>query len=241
MPMFACMLKGKVFLSIVCMLSFSWITQCEVMAQETTTIQFELTDGATKISSLPYLISDGNHHSHALSAVRFYIHGIRGLHNGKVVLDSGSEHFLFDSAVSSTLNISLKTPLANALDEISFVIGVDSSLQMNGAQSGVLDPMLGMYWTWQSGYIHWKLETAQAEDSNVPKLTWHVGGYRAPFNTLRTCRFTELPDSTSYTFRLDVNRLISEALSEVPLSAMSPSTHAMELADIIQMCFQWHP
>ncbi len=70
---------------------------------------------------------------------------------------------------------------------IQFLIGVDSLSNVSGANSGVLDPMMGMYWTWNSGYIMAKLEGV----SNVcptahHRFEYHIGGYTSPYVASRT-------------------------------------------------------
>jgi hypothetical protein len=42
-----------------------------------------------------------------------------------------------------------------------------------------------MFWTWNSGYIFLKMEgTSSSAPSN--DLTFHIGGFKAPNNTIRT-------------------------------------------------------
>jgi len=69
---------------------------------------------------------------------------------------------------------------------IEFVIGVDSARNVSGAQTGALDPALGMFWTWNTGYIFAKLE-GQSPVSGAPgkALTYHIGGFRQGENALR--------------------------------------------------------
>jgi hypothetical protein len=204
-------------------------------------IHFALSDGKTLLTSLPQPISLQDNGTVLLKTFRFYIHDIRCKEKGREVWSSSNTHYLFDSEISPTLDILTDAQLLSAVDEISFVIGVDSTLQSSGAQGGALDPIQGMYWTWQSGYIHWKLEGEYAQDTISEVLTWHVGGYRSPNNTLRTCRYTGISGSNQIQFTLDVSRIIREAHANVPASVMSPSAHAMKLADIFQSCLQWQP
>jgi hypothetical protein len=69
-------------------------------------------------------------------------------------------------------------------NQISFTIGVDSlrSTMDVSNRHGVLDPAQGhdgMYWTWNSGYIFFKMEgispAAPLEQDN--KFYYHIGGY----------------------------------------------------------------
>jgi hypothetical protein len=63
---------------------------------------------------------------------------------------------------------------------------VDSLHNCSGAQSGDLDPVKGMFWTWNSGYIFFKLEgKSPASHSPGNIFEFHVGGYRKPNNNLR--------------------------------------------------------
>lgn len=75
--------------------------------------------------------------------------------------------------------------------QLSFMIGVDSVLNFSGPQSGALDPLYGMFWTWNSGYIMAKLE-GTSPSSRLPNhlLQFHIGGYRAPHVTTRMVTLT---------------------------------------------------
>jgi hypothetical protein len=62
---------------------------------------------------------------------------------------------------------------------ISFDIGVDSLTNTGPVKTGDLDPMLGMFWTWNTGYIYARLE-GESDSAHAPahRFTWDVGGYR---------------------------------------------------------------
>ena len=218
-----------------------WLLYSAVAAQDTKSLQFMASDGINPILSFPHRLSLANEAICQVVAFRVYLHGIEVKHAERLVWSSADSHYLFDSDNASTLEIPLGISASTPVDEISFVIGVDSALQINGAHSGVLDPIRGMYWTWQSGYIHWKLETETLDSASDSSLTWHVGGYRAPYNSLRVIRYAVDADATNYLFTFDIRRLISDVQGSVPLSVMSPSVHAMKLADRFQSCIQWLP
>lgn len=70
-----------------------------------------------------------------------------------------------------------------SLKSISFLLGVDSIYNCSGAQSGALDPMNDMFWTWNSGYIFFKLEgTSSASAADLNRIEHHIGGYKAGNN-----------------------------------------------------------
>ncbi len=68
---------------------------------------------------------------------------------------------------------------------LTFTVGVDSTRNVSGAQTGALDPTQGMFWSWNTGYIFMKLE-GYSPQSEKGGLTFHIGGFKAPNNTIRT-------------------------------------------------------
>lgn len=69
---------------------------------------------------------------------------------------------------------------------ISFLIGVDSARNFEGAQTGPLDPAKGMFWSWKTGYIFVKMEGISSKSgSKRHGLAFHIGGAIAPNNTIR--------------------------------------------------------
>jgi len=73
----------------------------------------------------------------------------------------------------------------NAYDSIQFLLGVDSAMNTSGAQTGALDPMNDMFWTWNSGYVMLKLEGTSPQSSIVNnKVEYHIGGFSGPNSVL---------------------------------------------------------
>jgi hypothetical protein len=85
-------------------------------------------------------------------------------------------------------------PYTVEYNRVSFTIGVDSALNCSGAQSGALDPVNGMFWTWNTGYIYFKLEGYSAASTNdLQKIEYHIGGYTGAFKANRKVTLT-LPE-----------------------------------------------
>ena len=71
--------------------------------------------------------------------------------------------------------------------EITFLLGVDSSSNVSGAQAGDLDPAKGMFWDWNSGYIMSRLEGYSPASTAIgKKIIFHVGGFIRPNISMRT-------------------------------------------------------
>ncbi len=95
-------------------------------------------------------------------------------------------YFLVSEDSAASKRILLQQCPEGTYTALSFMIGVDSVLNFSGPQSGALDPLHGMFWTWNSGYIMAKLE-GTSPSSRLPNhmLQFHIGGYRAPHVTQR--------------------------------------------------------
>jgi len=96
-------------------------------------------------------------------------------------------YFLVDDAVDSTKTLLLDSVPAGRYKAIKWLIGVDSARNVSGVQAGALAPENGMFWTWNSGYIMAKLEgTSPAATTALKEFQLHVGGFKAPYNALKT-------------------------------------------------------
>lgn len=96
------------------------------------------------------------------------------------------DYFLVDEADSLSKIIALSLPSAD-ISSIQFLLGVDSIRNVSGIQTGALDPMKGMFWTWNSGYIMAKLEgTSESSTIGGHYFTYHIGGFKGENNTLKT-------------------------------------------------------
>ena len=117
---------------------------------------------------------------------KYYVSSIRATGNEGEEEMLLKEAHLVDEGDSSSLVLHLSTDLAD-IRRISFVVGVDSLANTGGVQGGDLDPMLGMFWTWNTGYVYARLE-GESDSAHSPahRFTWDIGGYKDPSNALRT-------------------------------------------------------
>jgi len=102
------------------------------------------------------------------------------------IVPQDSSYFLIKETDSTTKRIHLNIP-NDEYTAINFIIGVDSlrSTSDISHRTGVLDisgGMLdGMYWTWNSGYIFFKLEgiceQAKPDMTGHKKFHYHIGGF----------------------------------------------------------------
>ncbi len=68
---------------------------------------------------------------------------------------------------------------------LRFHFGLDSSYHVSETVDGPLNPLNGMYWAWNSGYIQFKCTgTSSAIPLTDKTFEYHLGGYRQPFETI---------------------------------------------------------
>jgi hypothetical protein len=164
------------------------------------------------------------------------------LSNFSIIDDKGktiqipATYFLVDEADPSSKTITLTVPDI-AITGIRFIIGVDSIKNVSGIQTGVLDPLKGMFWTWNSGYVMAKIE-GQSSASTIAgqSFTYHIGGFRTPMNVLRSVSFSTQGNDRpkNITIKADINQWFkgkSELkITETPV-CHSPGSLAMRIAD----------
>jgi hypothetical protein len=127
-----------------------------------------------------------------------------------------------------------RSQINDGLKGLTFNLGIDSLAHYRGTESGPLDPIHGMYWTWQSGYIHFKLEGSvkQKHQSSWQEFEYHLGGYRKPYTALQTWNCKSL---NNY---FDVSIFLEPLLRNNRFKIMSPGFEAhaasQNLPDAIQ-------
>ena len=138
-------------------------------------------------------------------------------------------NYLIDIFQPETLEILLSTvPFSNG-DELSFNLGVSSDMNTTGAHSGTLDPSNGMFWSWQSGYINFKIEgISPSSKTRQNKFQFHIGGYQSPYNTLR--RLTFILNKQTTKLNLNLEEFFERTKLAVDNKIMVPGEKANELA-----------
>ncbi|MEJ7609924.1 MAG: MbnP family protein [Ferruginibacter sp.] len=119
--------------------------------------------------------------SYTITKFRYYISNLHFITDKPSAAVKNT--FLADAAKEN--KFILKKP-AGKIKGISFLLGVDSLLNSSGAQSGALDPLNDMFWTWNSGYVMFKLEgKSDSSTADLQRIEQHIGGYKDPYKTMR--------------------------------------------------------
>lgn len=174
-----------------------------------------------------------------VSKIKFYLTGFKiASKQGKRQSINNSNH-LIDVFDKSTLNIVLSNVDMSNCNEVLFNIGVEEKRNTSGALSGDLDPSKGMYWSWQSGYINFKVEGKSPScETRKNKFQFHIGGYQKPFTTTRpvALRVKSIKDNT-LTIILDFSKIFKSINLNSTNQVIIPGKEASDLAETLPTLF----
>lgn len=172
-----------------------------------------------------------------IDVLKFYISDIKLLNDSIELYSSKESYYLLNLEKPSSMNISLNIDSSINFNEIQFCIGVDSLKNVSGASGGALDPANGMYWTWNSGYINFKMEgTSTLSNARKNAFQFHLGGYAYPYNSLRFVQFP-FHSLESCSIELKLEALLSKIeLSEIN-TVMSPNNKSIALTNLLPIIF----
>ena len=110
---------------------------------------------------------------------------------------------------------------------------------MVGALAGDLDPSKGMYWSWQSGYINFKIEgNSPSCKTRKSKFQFHIGGYKNPYKTTKRVYF-KIKDTASKAISIHLN--IANFFDQIDLKnenqIMIPGKKAKTIAETLSKLF----
>lgn len=147
-------------------------------------IEFEHKVGASSLALNSGTYTNENGDSYTISKFAYYVSNIKLTRADGQTLDIPAEYYLVDAANSASHKIMVKNIPPGEYVEFSFLLGVDSTRNVSGAQTGALDPANGMFWSWNTGYIFLKMEGVSPQSTaNGNQLRFHIGGFRESNNT----------------------------------------------------------
>jgi len=121
---------------------------------------------------------------YTVTKLKYYISNVQLMRADTVAYTMPESYFLINESIDSTKKLLIPGVPAGNYDGVRFVMGVDSTRNVSGAQAGALTPS-DMFWTWNSGYIFFKLEgeSPLAPDSTGNFMVYHIAGFRESDNT----------------------------------------------------------
>ncbi len=178
------MMKNLSFLMLIAAIA---ISGCKKEEENTASSGSATINFANEVDGQSIVLGTGNYQNAAgnpytIDLLKYYITNI-------VLVKSDNSEFklnnysLIDAANPTTSNIAINAIPNGSYTKIRFKLGVDSTRNHSGAQDGGLDPVNGMIWTWNTGYIFFKHEGAYTKTNlQQENLLFHYGTDKALAN-----------------------------------------------------------
>ena len=172
--------------------------------------------------------------NYSITKLKFYVSNIK--FETDEVSKNASSVFLIDASKQNIIDV---VAPAKKITGISFLLGVDSALNCSGAQSGALDPLNDMFWTWNNGYIFFKMEgSSDVSTADLKRIEHHIGGFKGVNKTMRTVYLPisnpALLKENKFVIQLDIdkywNGVNNFKIAESPVVAI-PGAQAKNAAD----------
>jgi hypothetical protein len=173
-----------------------------------------------------------------ISTFKFYISNVEvEFENGTSYKEPQSYH-LIDSENEKSLQFQLKNAPDLKIKQLTFNIGLDSATNVSGNLEGDLDPLLGMYWAWNSGYINMKLEGKSSSCKSVKKeFQFHIGGYLPNQNALQRVVIDFSKNTSEIQLKVDISKWLDEVALKQKNSIMIPGDTAIEMSNYYKNMF----
>lgn len=189
-------------------------------------VKFELFNqvGSSDMNMSGTWYKNENGDSFQITTFNYYLSNIKlNKADGSSYAEPESYHLVQQSDASSR-NFSISNVPAGTYSSVTFTIGVDSLRNVSGAQTGALDPANGMFWSWTTGYIMFKIEGVSPQSTQSGNIFMlHAGGFKGENNVLRTIT---LNFPNAITVNGDVNHIHLTANAQKALGSPNPISFA---------------
>lgn len=163
--------------------------------------------------------------TYTISKFKYYLSNMGVTSSAGDCKETNSYH-LADVSKPESLSFTFKATPAN-YQSLFFMLGVDSTRNVSGAQTGALDPTNDMFWTWSTGYIMYKFEGNSPVSSQVNnKVEYHIGGFAGPDKVLKNLVYT-FPNGKVLSIR---SNKISEIKIEADLDKLWQTPNDIKIA-----------
>ncbi|MEI8054034.1 MAG: MbnP family protein [Bacteroidota bacterium] len=181
------------------------------------------------------IIDSAQHYKINITKLKFYVSHLSLYKDEQLVWQDNELAHLMDAENEMNIKFTIKKNID--FNKIKFGLGIDSITNVSGALDGDLDPLKGMYWTWQSGYVNFKMEgTSTAIRSESQRFEYHLGGYSAENNTYNTIDLI-VGNSEAINIAINFHKFLSDFNVVTHLNVMSPGKVAVDLSKILASCF----
>lgn len=118
------------------------------------------------------------------TTLRYYISNVKLKKEDGSWWNENESCHLITVGTNTSPKVKLEDVPVGKYTAIEYTIGVDSTRNVSGAQTGALAPSNGMFWSWLTGYIFIKAEgTSPDSGASNGEFKFHIGGFRNENNT----------------------------------------------------------
>jgi len=170
-----------------------------------------------------------------INILRFYISHLILSGSEKKWIDPSDSHLI---DLEDTLTLVIEKESTDT-DTLSFLLGIDSLTNVSGILEGDLDPIKGMYWTWNSGYINFKLEGRSSTISkNNSAFEYHIGGYLPPFQTAHSVVLPISKSAENIQIEIELSDFLLSELLNSKYEIMIPGKDAAAVSEMLPSLFK---
>jgi len=129
--------------------------------------------GSSALAMSPTIYVTDANDSIKVTQLSYYISNVTLTEDNGTKRNLGNYN-LVDFVQGQSSNIALTNVPAGTYTSLSYMIGVDSMANSTGSHTGDLDPSLGMYWTWNTGYVFIRIKGRYGAQNN--SYSFDIGG-----------------------------------------------------------------
>lgn len=159
-----------------------------------------------------------------LTVLRFYMMNV-------IVYSNGSKQSIVEDSKlidMEKMNLLTVEHQIENIDSVSFLLGTSYQANTSGVLEGDLDPINGMYWAWNSGYINFKAEGFKVVNSLKSNFEFHLGGYENENATAREIVLIPRKKSKKE-ISIDLESYFTNSLLTENVSILMPGKDAVEM------------
>lgn len=119
------------------------------------------------------------------STLKYYVSNVALKSTNGTWWKHPESYFLVDFSDPASTQLEISGVPEGEYTDIRYVLGVDSTRNVSGAQTGALSTSNGMFWTWNTGYIMVKAE-GTSPNSGTGSFSYHLGGFSGANNIVTT-------------------------------------------------------
>jgi hypothetical protein len=215
-------------------------------------VEFEHSfDGAEFSFDSTYIDAQGD--TLHFSKFDYYISNLQLVKSDGSIWSQPESYFLIKSSDDLSRLISIADVPAGDYTGINFSIGVDSTHNVSGAQTGALDPTNEMFWDWNTGYIFIKTEGTISTFFQASVFEYHIGGFQTANATNCVRKVSQTFGGSTLTIApntapqihmaVDLSRFFNGTSDSLSVASMpmihDPGAEAVKAANRFQEAFEF--